>query len=247
MVDKNVMAEVNGLNITQEEVIEFIQSMGENGTQFLSSEGMKIIANEMINQELLYLDAVDSKLHETDEFILQLEESKRNLLKNYAMYTLFKDIEITEEDIKKYYDENNDKMKSSYTYDADHILVDSEEKAEDLMKEVNADNFADLANKYSSCPSKERGGNLGEFGSGQMVKEFDEALEEMEIGDIRGPIKTQFGYHIIKLNDKKLAMESTYENMKDQLKSQLLMMRQQELYTNKTKEVEKEYEVKRYF
>ena len=242
-----VMAEVNGVEITQEDVIELIQNMGQNGSQFLSQEGLEIIANELINQELIYFDAINNNLDEDDDFKLKLEEERRTLLKNYAMYKLFEDIEITDEDVKKYFEENRDKIKSSYSYNADHILLDSEEKANDILEKVNDENFSDLAKEYSSCPSKSKGGNLGQFQSGQMVKEFDEALEEMEEGEIKGPVKTEFGYHIIRLNNKDLIQEANFETMKDQLKQQLLMMKQQELYVDKTKELEKNYEVKRYF
>ena len=80
---------------------------------------------------------------------------------------------------------------------ASHILVGSKEQADQVLKEVNASNFGHFAMARSSCPSKIRGGDLGEFGPGQMVKQFEDAVMAMPIGSVSQPVQTQFGYHII--------------------------------------------------
>jgi peptidyl-prolyl cis-trans isomerase C len=83
-----------------------------------------------------------------------------------------------------------------------HILVSSESEAKQLMQRIKAgENFADLAKKVSKCPSGKKGGELGWFGKGQMVPEFEKAAFENEKGKIVGPVKTQFGWHIIKIVD----------------------------------------------
>lgn len=82
---------------------------------------------------------------------------------------------------------------------AQHILVDQEHEAQDLLKKIDdGESFENLAKDYSKCPSGQNGGNLGEFGRGQMVPEFEKAAFELEVGNISEPIKTQFGYHLIK-------------------------------------------------
>ena len=80
---------------------------------------------------------------------------------------------------------------------ASHILVATKEQAESILAESNALNFASLAQQHSSCPSKARGGDLGEFGPGQMVKPFEDATLATPIGEISQPVQTQFGYHLI--------------------------------------------------
>lgn len=87
---------------------------------------------------------------------------------------------------------------------AAHILVKSEKKANEVMDKINSgENFTEMARKYSNCPSSRTGGDLGWFGKGKMVPEFEKAAFEGEKGKVLGPVKTQFGYHLIKVLDKK--------------------------------------------
>lgn len=87
---------------------------------------------------------------------------------------------------------------------AAHILVEREDKALELLGRINAgENFADLAKKFSKCPSGRQGGDLGWFGRGQMVKEFENAAFDGKKGAVVGPVRTEFGYHLIKILDQK--------------------------------------------
>ena len=83
---------------------------------------------------------------------------------------------------------------------ARHILVDTEEQCQSLMDEIaGGADFADLAKAHSSCPSGQRGGDLGEFAPGMMVREFDEVVFSADVGTVQGPVKTQFGYHLLEV------------------------------------------------
>ncbi len=89
------------------------------------------------------------------------------------------------------------------TAQARHILVDTEEKCNDLKQQItDGADFADVARDNSSCPSGKTGGDLGEFGPGQMVKEFDEVVFSGEISVVHGPVKTQFGYHLLEITSR---------------------------------------------
>lgn len=86
---------------------------------------------------------------------------------------------------------------------ARHILVDTEEKCNELKTQIeNGADFAELAAKHSSCPSGRRGGDLGEFSPGQMVKEFDDVVFSAEVNQVHGPVKTQFGYHLLEITSR---------------------------------------------
>ena len=86
---------------------------------------------------------------------------------------------------------------------ARHILVDTEEKCLDLKKQIaDGGDFAALASEHSSCPSGQSGGDLGSFGPGMMVKEFDEVVFNEAVGEVHGPVKTQFGYHLLEVTSR---------------------------------------------
>ena len=86
---------------------------------------------------------------------------------------------------------------------ARHVLVDSEKKCMELKGEIeDGADFADVAREHSSCPSGRKGGALGEFGPGQMVKEFDDVVFSGELNVVHGPVKTQFGYHLLEITER---------------------------------------------
>ena len=145
-----------------------------------------------------------------------------------------------------FYDENPDKFNEGESVNANHILVDTEEKAlEILAKITNGEiTFEDAAKEFSSCPSGQRGGNLGDFGRGQMVPEFDKAVFELEVGAITpAPVQTQFGYHLIKLNSKSESSIIPYEQIADQIKNMLLGEKRREAYERKINQLKILYPV----
>ena len=86
---------------------------------------------------------------------------------------------------------------------ARHILVSTEEESLDLKVRIEAgEDFADIARAHSSCPSKAQGGDLGQFGPGMMVKEFDEVVFSADVNTLQGPVKTQFGYHLLEVTGR---------------------------------------------
>lgn len=86
---------------------------------------------------------------------------------------------------------------------ARHILVDTEEQCRELKTQIeNGADFAELAKEHSSCPSGRSGGELGTFGPGQMVREFDEVVFSADVGSVQGPVKTQFGYHLVEVTER---------------------------------------------
>ena len=114
---------------------------------------------------------------------------------------------------------------------ARHILVDSEEKCLSLKQEIeNGTDFAEAAKENSSCPSGRNGGDLGEFGPGQMVKEFDEAVFTAEVGKIIGPVKTDFGYHLICVDELTGGEQSEFAEVYPQIMQQLTTEAQNKKY-----------------
>ncbi|HEX8960192.1 MAG TPA: peptidylprolyl isomerase [Geobacteraceae bacterium] len=143
-------------------------------------------------------------------------------------------VTVSEADVKKFYDDNQDKFKRPESYHASHILIGvdpkataeekkkAKEKAEAVRKKVLAgEDFAALAKAESTCPSKEKGGDLGTFGQGEMVPPFEKATAALKPGQISDVVETQFGYHIIKLVEKKDAGVVKFDEAKDNIERYL--------------------------
>jgi peptidyl-prolyl cis-trans isomerase C len=152
-----------------------------------------------------------------------------------------KDIAVTEEESRKYYDEHQDQFKEAAQVKASHILIKVEPDATDeqkaeARKKIDAvqgklkkgDDFAAVAKEYSEGPSNSRGGDLGFFQRGQMVKPFEEVAFSMDVEQVSGVVETQFGYHIIKVYEKKPESTATYSEVKDQLQEHLKQQKTRE-------------------
>lgn len=244
-MDNKVLAVVNDKEITEQDIDALLKNLNpQYQAQFQSEEGRRQLLTELINKELLYFDALDKGLDQEEAFLAQLEEIKSNFIKQYAMNKMLSDINVTEKEVKEYYEANKAKFKAPEKVKASHILIASEEQAEEVVEELNNGlDFAEAAKKYSKCPSKDKGGDLGFFMKGQMVPEFEKAAFNMEIGEISEPVKTQFGYHIIKVEDKQEEAEQEFEQVKDKITQQLLAQKQQKIYQEKVEELKGKYEV----
>ncbi|AZR72620.1 hypothetical protein BBF96_03990 [Anoxybacter fermentans] len=137
---------------------------------------------------------------------------------------LGQDLTVTEEEMMEYYEKNIRRFTEEEQVRASHILVETKEEALEILDKINnGEDFADLARKYSNCPSSDRGGDLGFFGRGRMVYEFEKAAFSTEVGEITGPVETEFGWHIIKVTDKKEAIVHPYEEVKEEIYETLLI------------------------
>ncbi len=235
MSESRILASVGGVNITEAEVTEAILSMGERGRSLMNPEGQRMVLEQLINRKLLLAGARKDLLEFDPEFKRQLALAKEELLTKFAISRAIEGVKVTDEEARKFYDENTDQFNAGETVNASHILVENAEKAEEIRKEIEsgAITFAEAAKKYSSCPSKENGGELGTFGRGQMVKEFEDAAFSMNVGEISAPVITQFGAHLILLNEKSESTIVPYEDIADRLKEQLLSEKQQKAFASK--------------
>lgn len=240
-----VLASVGGKPITEEDVNRFIMAMGRNGQAYNNPQGRAAVLEQLIAQRLFLLDAQRNLFEREQAFKDQLAAVKEQLLMEYAISKCVDSVRVTEDDVRGYYDTHKDEMIDEETVNASHILVDSEEKANEILASITAGeiSFEDAAREHSSCPSSQQGGNLGDFGRGQMVPEFDSACFEMEEGEVRGPVKTQFGYHLIRLNKKNPAEALSYNDVRAQLYEQLTREKQQAAYQSKINQLKIMYPV----
>ena len=248
MEQAKVLASVAGVNITEEDVYEAIMAMGQRGQSLMNPQGQQMVLDQLINRRLLLASAKRDLLEMEPAFKKQLAAVKDELLTKYAISKTVENIKVTDEEAKTYYAENRERFRQGETVHASHILVDTEEKALAIKADIDAGTvtFADAAKQNSTCPSKDNGGDLGAFGHGQMVPEFDEAAFALEIGVVSDPVKTQFGYHLILVTEKNEDSEYAFADIKDQLKEQLLAEKQQKAYTSKINQLKILFPVDRF-
>ena len=235
-----VLAKVNGYEITEDMLNETVDSLRtQQNVNITDAEDKANLLDELIARQLVVEDAVESGLTKTEEF----QKMYREIVFQHSIAQLFKTVEVTDADCLAFYNENQAQFQQP-TVRAAHILVDSEEKAEELLAAIKAGaDFHQLASENSSCPSSERGGDLGEFGPGQMVPEFEQAAFALKIGEVSNVVKSQFGYHLIKLLDRNDVVP--FEGVKEQIQQYLTSMKQNQLYTEFTEGLKSKYPIQK--
>ncbi|KOA19358.1 foldase protein PrsA 3 precursor [Clostridium homopropionicum DSM 5847] len=244
-MENKVLAKVNGREITQKDIELSIQRFPQERQRYLETEeGQRQLLEQLVAFELYYNYAKEINLENSDEFKEKLEGVKRDMLTQMAVDKALSDVKVLEEEVVSYYEANKHMFVDGESVVAKHILVDSEELAREIQDKVkNGESFESAAEKYSSCPSKAQGGNLGRFGRGQMVPEFEEVAFGLEVGAISDPVKTQFGFHIIKVEDKQEPKVKSFDEMEDMIRSQLYQERQNYKYMTFLDELKKKYSV----
>ena len=244
MSEQKILATVDGVNITEADVDAYIKNMPQDQQAYAAyPQFREHVLKQLMAFHLYAKMAVEEKMDETEEFKAMLENARKEILAQTAINSVLKDVVVTEEEMLAFYNENPDHFAEAESAHAKHILVDTEEKAMEIMTSIEKGEavFEDAAKEFSSCPSNAQGGDLGEFGRGQMVPEFDQVAFEAEIGKVVGPVKTQFGYHLIKVEGRKEASVMPFEEVKDYIQGNLLQQKQNEVYTAKFRELEEKY------
>ena len=245
-METKILATVGGLAITDNDVNEFLEGLGPRGQSYNNPEGRKIVLQQLIASKLLLLEAKRNLFEAEPEFKAQLAKLRDSLLVNYATEKAIAGVKVTDKDAEDYYNQNKERFVTEESVNASHILVDTEEKANEILAKIKAGeiSFEDAAKENSSCPSKANGGNLGDFGKGQMVPEFDTAVFSMAVGEITdAPVKTQFGYHLIKLNGKRTAEAIPFAEVAPEIKNALLDDKKRSAYESRVNQLKILYPV----
>jgi len=232
-MEEKIIAVSAGHEITEKEFAQFAARVPQEQQAYIHTpEGKQQALTQYANYFLFEQLGKDEKYEESEEFITMLEGVKRELLSQYTLTQLVKDIQATEEECRAYYEEHTDRFKKGAQAKASHILTATEEEAQNILKEIQdgEKTFEEAAKTYSICPSGAQGGDLGTFGRGQMVKEFDEAVFSAETGKILGPVKTNFGYHLILVHERSEEGTADFAEVAPQIRQQLVAQKQNEKY-----------------
>lgn len=245
-MDNKVLARVAGRDITSDYITEVIGRYPAQQQAMMDNEqGRRNILEQAIAFELMYELGKETGVDKSVEYTEQINKIAKELLAQIVMSKVLSEVTVLDEEVLKYYNENQEAFVEPANVTAKHILVDSEELAKEIKEKIAANelSFEDAAAQYSSCPSKEQGGNLGAFSKGMMVPEFEEVAFVLPVGEVSDPVKTQFGYHLIKVSDKKDSSTKAFEEIKEDALKQLLNQKQEQKYLELIKELRNKYTV----
>lgn len=244
MNNNEILATVGGVEITNADFEAYLQSVPQEQRMYAANPQFRgQFLEQLISMYAYAKFAEEMKLDETDEFKKILENAKREILANLAINETMKDITVSEDEVHAFYVNNPHHFNKGETVSAKHILVSDEETCLKILETINngEKTFEAAASESSTCPSGQKGGDLGEFGKGQMVKEFEDAAFTAEIGAVVGPVQTQFGYHLIKVEGKSQASVVPFDEVKEQIKRTLLQQKQNQAYSAKYAELREKY------
>lgn len=214
-----VVATVNGTDITLGEMITMRQRMTEQGQQTAADAATWQMMLDQLVRQTAVASAHGDKLDAADRANLELQ--RRAYL---ASATLEKvaEAEPTEEEISAAYDKYFGEVEATTEYSAAHILVETEDEAKEIKAQLDGGaDFGTLAETHSTGPSGPNKGDLGWFAADQMVPPFAEAVKAMEKGQISDPVQTDFGWHVIMLNDTRQTEAPKLDEVKEQLVTQV--------------------------
>ena len=213
-----VVATVNGTDLTLGHMIVLRQSLPEQYQTLPPEVLFNGILDQLVQQAVLE-QSVAGSIGKRDT--LALENERRGYLSGIALQAVA-EAAVTDEALQAAYDARYKDAPPAVEYRASHILVDSEDKAKALKAEIDGGaDFAELARANSTDGAAANGGSLGWFGLGQMVKPFEDAVVAMEAGQVAGPIQTQFGWHLVKLDETRPAPVPTLEGVRADLTAEI--------------------------
>ena len=241
------LAKIDKTTITQADFDREFKALPDYAQQiFTDAAGRERFLNEIVNKELLYKEAMKKGFDKSSEFNKKMEDFKKlTLVSEVFEKEIMAKSKVSDQDIRDYYDKNKDSFVMATEIKASHILVKTEEEAQKVLARLKkGEKFEAIARAVSlDTASAKNGGDVGFFKKGQMVPEFERAAASLKVGDISIPVKTQFGYHIIKVTDKKTGAPVEFEKVRDLISQKLSGEKQKEAFEAYIAELKKTYKV----
>lgn len=224
-----VVATINGKPITEADIKAAESEIGSELGQLPELTKRRVLVEYLVDTQL-YADAADAdKLTQGADYEARVAYWKRRAMRDVYFETKVQGA-VKEADAKTFYDDQVKQIPPQEEVRARHILVDGKDKAAEIAdKLAKGGDFAALAKEFSKDPgSKETGGDLGFFSKGQMVPQFEEAAFKMKAGEVSPPIETQFGWHVLKVEEKRTKPLPTFDQVKDRIVASLVNKKTQE-------------------
>jgi parvulin-like peptidyl-prolyl isomerase len=260
MASAKTLVTVNGTPITQQEVDEQLMNATQGRFNQVPPERQAAfrqqVLQQLIGKELIYDDAKKQGITRSKEYKDEYKKLEARMKKEIAIQVwqkkVFDGIKISNKELKEYYNKNKAEFQEKESVHARHILVKTESEAKKIINELRSlsgqklkEKFIELAKKESTGPSGANGGDLGYFAQGQMVPAFNKKVFSMKVGTItKEPVKTQFGYHVIYLEDKKPSMTRSFDEVKGFIEQRLKLEKFKKIMKDKMDKLQKQAVIK---
>jgi parvulin-like peptidyl-prolyl isomerase len=260
IMSAQTLVTVNGSAITDTDVDSALMNATQGRFNQVpadkQAEFRKQVLEQLIAKELVYGDAQKTGILKSKEFKDEYKNVQERIKKELAIQVWQKKeldkVVVTEKELKEYYDKNKEEFDEKESVHARHILVKEETEAKAIITDLKSltgdalkNKFIELAQTKSTGPSGPKGGDLGYFAQGQMVPEFNDKVFAMNVGTItEEPVKTQFGYHVIYLEDKKAKATRAYEDVKSFIEERLKMEKFKSIMKTKMEALQKQATIK---
>ncbi len=245
--NEKVLATIGSDTITEADLQQMANAVPERFRHlYLTPEGRQKSLDYVVNIYVLAAEAQREGMDKNPEVQRLLDFTKKDLLARLYLDKSSRSIkEPTEEEAKAFYEKNKAQYGTPESVHLRHILVKTEKEANDALKRLKkGEKFDTLAGKVSICPSKGQGGDLDWVPRGTLLGEVEKAAFSMEKGQIAGPVKSKFGYHVLFLEDKRPAQQSTFDQVKDYILEQLRFQGRQDHYEKLADSLRKKMNVK---
>lgn len=236
------IARVDGVVITDAEMRREVANLPPYLKNIAeSAEGKKELLDTMVVREIIMQQAEKSGLGKSKEVQEKLEDLRKKVIVEAFLKKKIEELaSVSDAELQQFYEKNKDKFKTGEQTRASHILVKTDKEAQEILAQLKSGGkFEELAKKHSMDGAASRGGDLGWFAKGTMVPEFEKAASALQEGATSGVVKTQFGFHIIKLTGKRPAGLAPFPEVKEQLKGALLSEKQGEIFKNLKEDLKK--------
>ncbi len=241
-----VLAEVNGVSITDADFYKELESLPPQLKPMTETpEGKKEMLDTMVVRELIMQQAQKDGIDKSQAVAAKLEElKKRVIVEAYLRKKVEESANVSDAELQEFYKKNLDKFKSGDQIRASHILMKSEAEAKEVEKQLKGGaKFEELAKSHSIDGAAAKGGDLGWFGKGSMLPDFEKVAFGLKEGETSGIVKTRFGYHLIKVTGKRPAGVRSFDEVKDQIKAAIVPEKQQETFKKLKEDLKKDAKI----
>ena len=243
---ENVLAKIGNQTVTETDLRGIANAVPEKFRHlYTTPEGRKKTLEYVVNIYVLAGEAERQGLDKKPEVANLLEFTRRDLLARLYLDQMTKDLPApTDAEAKDNYEKNKSQYSTPESVHLHHILVASEKEAKDVLDRLKkGEKFSDVATQVSICPSKIKGGNLEWLPKGSLVPEIEEVAFAMKEGQVTGPVKSKFGYHVLLLEEKRGPQENSFDQVKEYIVEQLRFQKQQEQYEKLADSLKKQLNV----